>query len=296
VVTYTLPLFAILFTIGIFEVIKKRKFLILIPAVLLALEFYSAIKLNRRFIAERIVVDKSLVSLREVHKLKSLNEPIYTEQSLTGLMSYWKQIWTNYFLYPLPTYTPLNFDSTKDKVPDGSLVLLSKTRSGYNPLKLLLTDVIWENEYYRLGRLCNSDECLTKMGREFSGLDIGRSEYEDTLLGSGWSANEGDYRWATSKKSTLRLVTKEISPSSIVVVATSLRGPQVLSVFIDKEYIGAIEIKPEWREYKLSLNNPLVPGVHQVTLSHSNSYRPIDIGLSLDTRELYVNYKKIGFE
>lgn len=295
-VTYTLPLFIILFTIGIIRLIKINKVLIFIPILLLLFEYYSALKLNIRFITEKITVDKSLISLGEIQKVKNINEPIYTEQTLTGLTNYWNQVWVDYFIYPKLSYTPFNFDWANKTVPDNSLVLLSKPNFyNSNPLKIMFNSVVWENEYYQLVRLCNSDKCLLSSKKDLSKVVIGSTAFEDSLFLSGWDIREGNSRWVNSKESAIRLKTENDIPSHILIEALTLKKPQEVTVFIDKTYVGSINLDTVWKEYDISLNTPIYPGVHYITMKYSNSYRPVDLGINTDIRALYANYRKIAF-
>ncbi|MCL4419306.1 YfhO family protein, partial [Patescibacteria group bacterium] len=195
--TYILPFFIVLFAIGFSDLSKKRfvkKIVLLI--ILTGLLSLSALKLNKKFRTIYVAVDKSMASLRDV-PLDNIKEPIYTEGFLDSSIPYWVQNWTGYFIYGNSfSHWPTKFNdgSSLNKVPDNSLVLSGKYSRWYYPPKRVVTNVVWENEYYKIARLCNSDNCLTKSGIYAPEVIIGQSTYEDTLLITGWDRREGESR------------------------------------------------------------------------------------------------------
>ena len=300
VLTYTLPLIIVLFSIGVTNYYQNNKKIgILIFIFLVVLVLYSGFKLNNRFIREYLAVDSSLISLEELNDNLKINEPIFTEQTITGPTNLWRQFWTDYFLYPNQLiYTPFNINKTKDQIVDDSLILISKPSFlNDNPSKIIFTKTVWENEHYLLGRLCNSDKCLLSRNEELSIILMGKNEYEDSLLFSGWGIKEGETRWANEKESTLRLVTKDTYPVNFTVEALSLGKPQEMSVYLNDELLGKVLIDTEWKSFNLPITYPLDPGVHKIKFIYSSGYRPMDvIPGNLDGRTLYVNFKKIALE
>jgi len=297
--TYTLPFFIVLFSIGLTNLYEKQKnFWSIILVVLISLELWSAINLNKRFIREHLSVEKSFISILDI---KNKKDPIYSEVFIEEATPLWKQIWIGYFLYtknisPIPTN--VNYDSYENKVPDNSLVLISKPNQWLDSLKIVYKDIIWSNDYYNLGHICNADDCLLKSEYGLNEIRIGNNEFEDSLLINGWNITEGDVRWANEKESTLRMVIRDIvSPTSLTIEALSLKKPQEIVVYIDDELIGNISIDTEWKDYSLPINYQLNPGVHKIKFTYSNGYRPMDvIPGNVDSRTLYVNFKKIKLE
>ena len=297
--TYTLPFFIVLFVIGFLEVFKNKKllknFLIIILCSLIA---FSALKLNKKLRTIYVAVDKSFASLRNA-PLNDINEPIYTESFIDSTIPYWVQNWTGYFIYSnrfdhWPTKF-VNGDSV-NRVPDGSLVLLGKQSRWYYPPKRIVKDIVWENEYFKLGRLCFSNECLFNSDLDLSSIVVDSNGYEDNLLLSGWSAREGDFRWSNSYESTARLVKRDSDNFTEFVIETrSLGEPQLLEIYINNIFIGSTDVDTEWKEYSFNLTR-LYNGVHNITLKSSNLYRPVDLGLNLDNRELSIAVKKIALE
>lgn len=301
VVTYTLPIFLIIFSGGLLHLLKNKKYLKYFSLLLIfLLVFYSGIKLNKRFISERVSVDRSFVSLKSMKSL-DIKEPIYAGGALDDSMPLWYQIWIGYFVYPsvkditIPNrYLISKYDN---KVPDNSLVLLQKPAPFINPTKLLLKNIIWENKFFKLGRVCNSIKCLTESKYDLSNVVVGVNNNEDSLMVSGWSTKEGDFRWANSLVSTLRLVTKYNKiPSKFVVVANSLANPQKMEIYINEILIGKTKIGTELKSYIFNLPILLNPGVQKIEFKFSNLYKPVDLGLSLDNRELSVNFRRIALE
>lgn len=298
--TYTLPLIIVLFSVGIIAFYEKNKKIgICIIIFLICIVSYSGYMLNRRFMGGYFAVDKSLISLKELNSNNDINEPIFTEQTITGPTNLWRQFWTDYFLYPNKLiYTPFNISKSKEQIVDDSLILISKPSflSGNNS-KIIFSKIVWENEYYMLGRLCNSDKCILERNEDLSKITVDKNNYEDSLLLFGWGIREGEARWAIDKESTLRLVTKGYSPVNLTIEALSLKKPQEISVEIDGKLIGTISIGIDWQEYKLPIDNYLNEGVHKIKFTYSNEYRPMDvIPGNLDGRTLYVNFKKIALE
>jgi hypothetical protein len=80
VVTYTLPFFIILFVIGVSELIRQRKKVLIIFIFFLLLIVYSGLKLNQRFLHEYKSVSNSYISLQYGPFLK-ISEQIYTSNS-----------------------------------------------------------------------------------------------------------------------------------------------------------------------------------------------------------------------
>lgn len=301
VVTYTLPIFLIIFSGGLLHIFKNKKYLKFFSLLLIFfLVFYSGIKINKRFISERVSVDKSFVSLKSIKNL-NIKEPIYAGGAVDDSIPLWYQIWIGYFVYPSvkDITIPSEYLTSKyeNKVPDNSLVLLQKPAPFINPTKLVLKNTIWENKFFKLGRVCNSTKCLTESKYDLSSVVVGMNDNEDSLMLGGWSIKEGDFRWSNSLDSTIRLVTKTGSISSkLVIEAYSLAEPQKIQVYINGIFIGEEEIISNWSVYSFDIPIYLEVGVQKIDFKFSNLYKPVDLGLSLDMRDLSVNFRKIALE
>lgn len=298
--TYTLPYMIILFTIGLTSLYEKKKyFFTIVIFILITLELLSVVKLNKRFIREHLSVEKSYISIFEL-KNKNIKEPIYFESFIEDETSLWKQIWTGYFLYSKGVSTvPTVFSDNQfgNRVPNGSLALISKATPWLQSLKVIYKDIIWENDYYQLGHVCNDNDCLIESKYKLNEIIIGKNEFEDSLLIKGWNIGEGESRWSNEKESTLRLVSKDTNISSLNLEVLSLKEPQEVTVYLDEKLLGKLSIGTEWKNYSLPINSSLNHGIHKIKFSYSNGYRPMDVvqGNS-DGRALYVNFKRIALE
>lgn len=301
VLSYTLPLFIILFSIGFISLFKKHKlFLVILLTVLISLELFSARKLYARFLSERLLVDKGYISLKDIqNKNKNIiiKKPIYIENQFDENIPLWNRIWTSYFLSLNSPKIIIASDINPQSISDGSFVLISKLLRNFRSPKLLTSKVVWENPYYEIGYLCNSDSCLLKQNKDISVLEIGNNKFEDSLLISGWGKNEGNSRWATNKESVIRLVTKNKLPAKLTIEVLSLKEPQEVTVYLNKQQLGKISIKKDWENYSLPIPYILNPGVNEIRFIYSNSYKPADIiPGNLDERNLYVNFRRIVLE
>ncbi|EKE14740.1 MAG: hypothetical protein ACD_12C00314G0001 [uncultured bacterium] len=266
--------------------------------ILLSLELFSANKLDTRFLYERFSVDKGYASLGDIqNKTTLIKKPIFVENQINKNLPLWNLIWPLYFLnLNSPPITIAGHD-VNNKVPESSLVLISKIQRNFRTSKLLLTDIVWENQYYKIGSLCQDEGCLLKQNSEMSDIKIGKNEFEDSLLINGWNVTEGDTRWANEKESTLRMVTKDISPTNLTIEALSLNKPQEMTVYLNDELLGTISIDTEWKNFSLPINYQLNPGVQKIKFIYSHEYRPMDvIPGNTDSRMLYVNFKEIKLE
>ena len=237
---------------------------------------------------EYVSVNQSFVSLTQLNikDLGLLNEPMYTEYELIGEIPLWKALWTEYFLHP---------KKSQKKPQDNSLILLSKPAPRSNPPQILLkSPLIWENKYYVLGRLCNSRECLLDRPENLSGVTMGETTFEDSLLISGWSGKESTSRWSTGKESTLRLVTKEWY-TQLAFQAYSLSEPQTISVSIDDTFAGTQPLTTNWSTYTFQIPGGISQGIHTVRFQYTHTYKPSEILKNQDARDLAVNFRWIRF-
>lgn len=299
--TYSLPFMVILFSIGLTSLYKKQKiFWAFIILILIGLEIWSVINLNKRFIREHLSVEKSYISILDI-KNKNIKEPIFAEYFIENETPLWKQIWISYFLYSRKVSSdPILFNDNQfeNRAPNNSLVLISKPTPWFGARKIIFKDIVFNNDYYWIGHICNDDDCLIKSKYKLDNIKIGNNEFEDSLLINGWNIGEGgETRWANEKESTLRLVTKDTYPSNLSIEALSLSKPQEITVYLNDELLGKVLIDTEWKNYGLPIPYPLKPGVHRIKFIYSNGYRPVDvIPGNLDGRTLYVNFKKIALE
>ena len=298
--TYTLPLIIVVFTVGFINVFfnnnKKNKTTgILVLIFLIILTLYSAKKLSSRFIVEHLSVGRDYESLRNIqYKKKLINEPLYIENDIDKDIPYWNYIWIHYFL-ELNKF-PISPAILKRNQIENSLVLIHKSTAYTNAPRIILKDIIWENDYFKIGRLCSKDSCLINSQEDLSTISFGQKSFEDSLLISGWSIKEPGSRWAEGKKSSLRFIVKDNIKSKIVIEALALKEPQTVDISINNQSIGSVSLSKEFKKYYIDLKNPLSRGVYFLSFSFSNTYKPSEIIKSGDNRDLAANFKQIGLE
>ena len=296
-VTYTLPLFLIIFTIGLTKLIEKGKVIKLIIFSSFVLVIFSGLKLNKRFLQEHVAVDKSYVSLKELPS--NIDEPIYTESYVRPSIPLWKNIWSSYFVYPhilnkLYPNKVLN-NQYANSIPDNSLVLLEKPVPWYPPTNVLLRKKVWENEFYTLGRICNTANCLITSKEDLSLVTFNREDFQDSILINGWWSKEDGHRWIGLKEATMRLVVKNDPVSILHMEMATLKEPQTMTVYVNEEKVTSVSIKTEWKDYPISIgqhHNEVI----NIRLEFSHLYNPAALGLSADVRDLVVDVRKISLE
>lgn len=301
IVTYSIPLFSFLFAVGVAGFFTKNNpkvnlSLILFIDVIIILGLFSSLKLNARFIKDRLAVDKGLISLQSL-KNQEIHEPIYTERLLDASLPWWKDLWAEYFLSPQKDIRTAFGDKLQSKqtIVENGLFLLSKSPTYYIPPRVLFKDVMWQNNYYVLGKLCMSDHCLLQRLEDLSAIHFGQSNYEDSLLISGWSVNEASSRWSNAKKAVLRLVIKNNQTARLKLEVLTLKQPQEMSVYLNDQFAGKFFLSTTWKDYSFDLKKQK-SGVYKVTLIFSHLYQPSRLGISQDDRTLSASFKSIRIE
>lgn len=297
VVTYTLPLVLIVFTIGISKIARTKKGVALFVLASLLLVVFSGLKLNKRLLREHVAVDRNYISLEDIPSFT--DEPIYVEEHVDSMQPLWRNIWVGYFVYPLIKDQTIPTEFTDDpyvlRVPDNKLLLIQKPTPWYIPTNVVWREIIWENEYYILGRVCNIDECLLDSPEDLSLISFTREEFQDSLLIKGWSTKEDGHRWISSKEATMRFVAKEKSISSLHIEVLTLQEPQEMTVYINEELINTVSLSTEWEEYVFNIGHYQNEVIH-IRLEFSNQYNPAALGLSADTRDLSADIRSISLE
>ncbi len=301
--TYTLPLIIVLFVIGFtnifFKKNNKNKIVGILTQILLVILILSSAKnLSNRFFAEHFAVGKDYVSLKNIQNDKKLiNEPLYIENNIDPSIPYWNYLWIRYFLNinKFPIYSE-GKGNGKIVVPENALILIHKPNTHKIAPRIILKDIIWENEFFVIGRLCKSDKCLMNAKEDMSQIIFGKTSFEDSLLISGWSASEPESRWAVGKQSSLKLINNSGEKTKIIIEALTLKEPQTVVVSINGVSIGSFSPSTEFKTYNVALSSPLSQGLHTLTFTYSNSYKPSEIFQSADSRELSVNFKQIRLE
>lgn len=293
-ITYYIFIFSILFSIGVVKFTYKKKLLKTgIIVVILILSVRSFYRTFFQFFWHHRVIDKSLVSLRELNENKKINDPFFTADVYLGEYDLWTRLWREYFLTNKKIISRQNYDYSKKFLDKIDLVLVEKEFAGKRTERLILSDIVWENEYYKLGRICNDDSCLMKIVEDLSQIEIGQNRFEGSLLISGWSISEQTSRWTINKSATIRLVTK-FSPSRLIVDVLTLKEPQEIKAYINNIYLGTQTVRSEWSSLEFPIDYYVSPGVQKIRFEFSKGYRPNEvIPGSLDSRNLFVNFREI---
>jgi|GEM_PF-3101853 len=296
VITYVLPILIVWFVNGWLQVEKRAHFIGWGVGVgLLVLSLLSGEKLIRRFTYNHLTVDRSLMSLTELAKNPQIAEPIYLSEVVEGMGYYWRQIWTEYFLYPpKEVVSTANLQEFQNGVVPGNALILVSKEPWYHPPRFLFEEIVWENGFYRLGRLCVSGNCLTNNADKLQEIVFGLTEYDDTILITGWSTPENDHRWANEKSSSLWWITnKSSSNHQLVITATSFIKGQTIDIYLDEKWLRQVAITSEWGIYQIPL--PEVSyGKHLIRMEYGEVSKP-DLA-SGDSRDLAVDFRRISFE
>lgn len=300
IISYTLPIFISILVIGFESSFKKNKTILYSIVVLMVIsEFFMAYKLVKRFVSEGLTVNKQYISLQEIQKEKQfINEPLYLENDIKQGIPFWNYMWLPYFLNlnRIPILPVVAESGKKLTVPENSLVLVHKPNTYVNSPRIVLKDIIWENDYFRIGRLCSNDQCLMSSSENLSTINFGLSSFEDSLLLSGWSASEPENRWTEGKQSSLRLINNDGVKSKIIIEALTLKSPQIVTITIDGEYVGSFSPSEMFGKYVVEFKKPLPVGSHSLLFSYAHTYKPSEISRSADNRDLAVNFKRISLE
>jgi hypothetical protein len=303
VATFTLPVVIVMFCVGlsvlnnfIYSKTRNRTIIIGIVLFICITEVYWGRQLLRRYENEVIAVDNSKISLESMNNI-DISEPIYLHSSISDLY-YWDSIWEEYFIFQINKYvkgSSSKYLQSYHHIPNEALFLMPTSIHRQNISKTLMKNVVWENEYYRIGRGCNSNECIMSTGYQLSEIRIGESMYEDSLLLNGWSNYENGGRWSNNKNSHLRLFT-ESSSNKILIEVLSFTVPQRVTIYVDGALIGDTKIDAKWGTYEFELLNQLEKGVHYVTIKSDNAYSPSTVLGNGDTRMLSFRLKYIGLK
>lgn len=295
-ITYTLPLIIVLFTIGFLELVKNKYLKTGIALMMIVLVMFSALKLNKKFRQIYVAVDTSIISLSAA-PIQNISEQIYTEGFVDAKTAYWIQNWTSYFIYKgdvakLPSM--LDPVSNLNRIPENSLVLVGKYTRWYHPPKQLVSEIIWENEYYKIGTLCKKDECIKKIEDDISSLTIGSNDWENVLLKSGWAENEGDVRWMNAPTAKLRLLNNNPA-THIVIEAKSLKEPQIMSMVINDVITAEMLLSTDWEIYSYPIVNSQ-DGIYSIQFQIQMQDNLVERYTDENGLERYAGFKRFAIE
>lgn len=289
-VTYSLFIYSALFAAGIAIILStanNRKLTVVLISIIGLLCTRSAYRTLYLFYHHARVVDKALISLQELNDNTQIQKPIITSDVFVTNYDVWTRLWREVFLQNKLIATTSNFNSVKKKLDETTPVLIEKKpKDGYN-LNFLMNDVFWENEFYRLGRICKEDKCLLGSPLDLSRIEFTNGAYQDSLLGNGWDTQESDHRWISSSEATLKLITKK-QATKLIIEAQTLKEPQEINIYDNDTFVASFHLTVNKKSYVTALPSTAL-SIHRLRLVLTKGYVPSKIMNSFDTRSLYAN-------
>ena len=98
------------------------------------------------------IVDKSLVSLREINDNQKFQEIFYTADVFIGEYNLWKRQWRDQILIDKKIISNQNY-RYEAVLPKKTYVLAEKEKLSYQGKTIKFKRKLWENEYYILGEI-----------------------------------------------------------------------------------------------------------------------------------------------
>lgn len=282
--TYVLPLVLVMFVGGLAQV-RRRSWRVILAMTIVSLVMLQGARLTKKFVNAHLTVHAWYQTLAEVREEKYL-EPIYTSGMISPHLSIWDQVWIGYFLYPTIDQGTI----PKEPVKDGNLVLMPKANPWIRYPSYAFDQVIWENEYYKMGRWCDAS-CLATYPGDLSEVVLGESNFEDSVLGTGWSSPERGGRWIEGQEARVVLRADQ-RVNRILIEAQALAPKTLTKVYIEGKLVGDIEFSIEREAHELKIF--LTEGVHEVTLKSDRTASPSELGLGADLRKLSIRVSKIS--
>ena len=153
--TYGLFLFSILFAIGtsgLLQLFKKRFIKLTIIIVFTVMTTRSFYRTWYQMYWHMQIVDKSLVSLREINDNPIFQEVFYTADVFIGEYDLWKRVWRDQILMDKKIISNQNY-RYEAILPKKTYVLAEKDKLSYQGKTIKFKSKLWENEYYILGEI-----------------------------------------------------------------------------------------------------------------------------------------------
>ncbi len=150
-VTYSLFIFSVIFGLGfaaIFSLFKNRLIKIIIILFVAFLSWRSADRTIRRFYWHGRAADKAIVSLKGLNSDPKINQPFFMPEIILGEGDFWQKLWMEYMLSDKKIITLGNYKEVQQFIPETKLVLSERNNN-----KIEYENVVWENQYYRLGEV-----------------------------------------------------------------------------------------------------------------------------------------------
>lgn len=121
--------------------------------IILLLSFRSAYRTIYQLYWHPYIVDKELLSLRELNNNKNIQEPFYTSDVFLGEYDLWKRLWREYVLTDKLIVTRQNYPTEKKNLEGIRWVLSEKNYTEREGKKLIYKTIVWDNAYYQLGEI-----------------------------------------------------------------------------------------------------------------------------------------------
>jgi hypothetical protein len=123
-------------------------------------------------------------------------------------------------------------------------------------------------------------------------IDLGVDDIDKMGLGWYWSENFGGLtsRWMQNEASVY-LVPPESFNTLIVTAATAFDTPRHVEIWINTEYVGAIDVVQGWQTYTLDATNIILESSSRIQLRLVT-----DIVETVGDRELAIAVSSITFE
>ena len=153
--TYGLFLFSVLFSIGasdLFQLFRKRFIKYTVMIVFVAMTIRSFYRTWYQMYWHMNIVDKSLVSLREINDNQKFQEIFYTADVFIGEYNLWKRQWRDQILIDKKIISNQNY-RYEAVLPKKTYVLAEKEKLSYQGKTIKFKRKLWENEYYILGEI-----------------------------------------------------------------------------------------------------------------------------------------------
>ncbi len=154
-VTYSVFIWAVLYSVGFFFFTQKTKRFRWMGVLLFILIILASLRSMYRTVSQFYwhahSVDKSLASLTKLNSNTQITEPFYTSHVFLGDYNLWHRLWTEYMLSDKKIVTPQNFAHEKKNLKKVKLILSEKNYLERDGKKIIYSDMVWNNEYYILG-------------------------------------------------------------------------------------------------------------------------------------------------
>lgn len=149
-ITYSIFLYAVIFTAGMGELFAKLKnqyICLILVGVVMGLTIRSGVRTAKQMYYHHHTVDAALISLAEVPRNGQL---ISTADLYLGEYNLWVRLWREYMLMGEPLMTRQNWTTDNYKLSKLEQVLVESDKKGELEGKIELKEKTWSNKYYEI--------------------------------------------------------------------------------------------------------------------------------------------------